>query len=214
MIRNLKVLGLALAAVFALSAAIAASASAETPGVLTVEGATSATLNGVESGSGENFFETAGTKVECAGSTFTGTKVGSTTEPVPAGASEVTITPHYTSPCVGAAGVDMEGCDYKLSDATTTGGVAGTYGVTVNIICPGTKKIKVTSSPCAFLIGSQTVTGFHLTNESSEKIRLSGTATGISGTACGFPISAEQHQNVLISGTSGVNPVGVTLSHN
>ncbi|HET9162454.1 MAG TPA: hypothetical protein VFN89_03280, partial [Solirubrobacterales bacterium] len=219
MIRNLKVLGLALAAVFALSAAIAASASAETPGVITTDGA-EVTLDGTELGGvAENFFEypTTGVRVHCPGSTFPGHKINATPhQPVPNKASEVTITPEYrncTSQNNQAVPIDMNGCDYRLYDATTTGGVAGTYGVLVDIVCPAGKQIEITTM-CRINVPAQNgLTGFHLTNTPTEDLDLSGVAE-VNTTLCGFPAVTEQHQNLTITGTNAAGgSTEVTLSH-
>jgi hypothetical protein len=94
--RNLKALGLALAAVFALSALTASAASAQTVGKLTVASGTSATLDGTENG--VNRITVFGSFVECPGSTGTGHEFGTTPHvPVPAGASKVTLTPNFVN---------------------------------------------------------------------------------------------------------------------
>jgi hypothetical protein len=97
MIRNLKALGLALVAVFALSAVAASAASAQ-QGFITSTGPV--TLDGVEDGT--NYFEIHNlepfgkVRVECPGSTFKGHEVGST-KGIPSGAKTATITPNYNN---------------------------------------------------------------------------------------------------------------------
>jgi hypothetical protein len=128
MMRNLKVLGLALVAVLALSAVAASAASADkfatnaTPPVkLTASGKAGAT----------KFITTAGTNT--CDESYTGTV---TEKEV----SAVTITPVYTNcTCIGVACViDMNGCDYVLRvGAATTG--------TADIVCPEGKEITLTA---------------------------------------------------------------------
>lgn len=208
MIRNLRVLVLALAAVFALSAAIAESASAELTGEVTSDGA-SVTLEGTEiGGTAANFFEalSSSPRVECPGSTIA--------SQAPVGTTELTVTPTYRNCNVG---VDMNGCDYDLKDAQTVGATAGTYGLNLQITCSGTNKIRITLSPCNMLIGPQTIyEAFHLTNTSGspDDIQLSGEAF-FSATACGFPTNGRLVQNLTIQGRSSTGgATEVTLSHN
>lgn len=217
MIRNLKLLGLVLGAVFALNALAASSAFAQ-EGVVTVEGGGAATLKGTETGTPKekNFFEARGVKVTCEGSTYTGHETGSTINGVPNLATSATITPDYTN-C--SSPVDMNGCDYKLYDVTTTGGVAGTYGPKIDIACTGTNKIKVTVPFCTVEIGPQTgLTGFHLTNTAAppggvDDIDMTGVITNLAAKDCFGATTAKQEVDVTIKGfnSSGVQK-GITIS--
>jgi hypothetical protein len=163
MIRNLKVLGLALMAVFAMAAVTASAASAQNA-LLTSDGAV--TLTGEETGVEKNRLEAFGAFVECPGGTkYTGHLV--TTEAqtagkehknagigknlIASGSTTVTVTPHYKEPCKGSnntvATIDMNGCDYVIHSGATTGVQppgGATYGATVDIVCPPNKTITVT----------------------------------------------------------------------
>jgi hypothetical protein len=183
MIRNLKVLGLALGAVFAFSAMAASSASAID--TFTVEGGGSVAVSGL---SHNNKFEITGpgTNVKCTTSTFSGTATN--------GASSLTITPTYTGkveetphgvPCtssIGTATIDMNSCDYDLT-GTTTGSDTGTDAI-VSITCPANTEIVITNSTGLNLkIPAQTPTsgGVTYTNEAG-KVNVKATSTGITYT--------------------------------
>jgi hypothetical protein len=154
MIRNLKVMGLALVAVFALSAVVASAAMAQ-QGKITSDGPV--TLTGTETGaagSGSNALKAFGLEVECTGSTYHGMKVltnaqtleGKKHELLPSGSSDVTLVPTY-KPCIVVglnwpATVTMNGCDYDLKiGATTVAPPTDNYGVTASLKCPAGKDV-------------------------------------------------------------------------
>lgn len=217
MIRNLKTLGVALAAVFAFSAVAASGAMAQTQGHLTSSTGVDFTLTGTEIAGGLNVFTgPLGINVKCPGSTYTGHKLTTTPHAfIASGETSTTITPKYVN-CEEAGiprTVDMNGCDYQIDDSTTTGG-AGTYGVTVDIICPVGKEIVITGGACTVNVKGQTdVTGFHVTNQTGGHIRLHGSAT-VKASACGgLPVNVTQHQDVTITGhDTNKNKVNVSVS--
>jgi hypothetical protein len=162
MIRNLKVLGLALVAIFAMSAMVASAASAQLQGKLTTEGGGAVTLTGTETGVKANRLTAFGLPVECEGSTYTGektlttaeTEAGKTHERVPNLATTATIVPIYNQPkCIATVGgsnfpvtVTMNGCDYDIQIGETTGvqtETKKTFGATFDIVCPKEKDIQV-----------------------------------------------------------------------
>jgi len=110
MIRNLKVLGLALVAVFAMSAMAASASSAS---VLTSDGPF--TLTGSETGGTEtNYLEAFGLKTKCPGSTYKGEAEGG--GDLASGATTATLTPTYVN-CTTAGfptTVDMNECDFVV----------------------------------------------------------------------------------------------------
>ena len=128
---NLKALGLALVAVFALSAVAASAASAQ-QGTLTSTGPV--TLTATETGAAQNWFEAFGARVECPGSTINGHKVATTPHvPIPVPATQATLTPKWLETVGGlpnckvpglglTATIDMNGCDFVASINQTTGG--------------------------------------------------------------------------------------------
>lgn len=244
MIRNLKTLGLALMAVFAMSALAASSASAQTAGHIT--GSTHEfTLLGFESGAvAENSLTAFGNQTRCPGSTYTGHKVMThaettavppkTHQPITSGETTVTLTPHYNQEnCVSitpestlSSTVDMNGCDYVLHSGVTTGEVAGTYGVTADVVCPTGQHILVTAFSseshafrlCTVTVGPQTgLSGAHLTNEAGGIVRLKGSFTGIKATRSGLCGAATTetavfHVNAEVEGDNKGSPVSVSIS--
>jgi len=189
MIRNLKVMGLALVAVFALSAVVASAASAQ--GKLTSDGPV--TLTGSEVGAEPDGLEAFGLKVQCPGSTITGHAYNVTPHGLIAnGATTATLTPHYKQAnenCTVAPGgfiatVDMNGCDYVIHIGTLP-------AVTLDVICPVGQEITVTiftnahdhtvtNKPmCILHIKEQKgLAGASVTNGVGD-LNIAGTVTGI-----------------------------------
>ena len=150
MIRNLKVLGLALVAVFALSAMAASAASADD---FTAE-SYPVTLTGThDPETPADKFTTTGGSVECPNATYHATASGATTA--------LTVTPEFNSPndTCKAFGllptiIDMNGCTFtfNVNAGTTTGTVdihectnpATGIAVTVNDNTAGTMTTKCT----------------------------------------------------------------------
>lgn len=150
MIRNLKVLGVALAAVFALGAVAASMALGEEEvegkqAYLTAENP--ATLKGTETGSQTNRLTSFGSFTECPGSTYLGTTEENKTF---SHGTTVKIEPTYIK-CVSSAlkfatTVNMNGCYYIFHLKTTTVGSTDTYGVTATVVgCTAGKHIEVTT---------------------------------------------------------------------
>ncbi|HET8862666.1 MAG TPA: hypothetical protein VFM94_05390 [Solirubrobacterales bacterium] len=150
MIRNLKALGLALVAVFALSATTASAASAQTQGTLTTSDGTAKTLLGTvdEDFLTGNSFTAFKEVVECTKTLYTGHKWNVTPhEAVPHKATTATITPHY-SDCFAFPGelpatVFLNGCDYVVHIGETTGLSGNEYKATADIVCPPNKTIQI-----------------------------------------------------------------------
>ncbi len=161
MIRNLKVLGLALAAVFAMSAMAAQAAMAsgelfhsdEDPTVITASNA----------GFGNHVFTAGGISVECENATFTGTQSGTTGE-------ELTVHPTYSGNCtaagVVAATVTTTGCNYILYSETGENTHTSTTDAPVKIECEEGKKITIDAAKCRITIDpNQTVRGVKYVGE-------------------------------------------------
>lgn len=150
MIRKLKALGLGLVMIGALSALSASSASGQ-QAKLTSDGPV--TLTGAETGALLSNSLTAPIgSITCDGSTFTGHTYSITPgERLVSGETTWTITPHYATHCTvhipilgtRQATVTMNGCDYVLHSGFTTGGGAGTFSVTADVICHPEKEIEV-----------------------------------------------------------------------
>jgi hypothetical protein len=207
MIRNFKVLGLALVAVFALSAVVASAASAQ-KGMLTSDGPV--TLIGTQTGEkNANSLTAFGGVVTCANAKYTGHKVSTaaetktkeemkepTHELLPSGAMSVTITPHYgvcnTNLIVNfSTTVDMNGCDYEFDlTETVTGTKTDEYKITATVECPPEKHIVVTmftsaTHPtsgefCKITITQKTsYDGLIARDTTNGKIDITGTIEGI-----------------------------------
>jgi hypothetical protein len=206
MIRNFKVLGLALVAVLAFSAMAASAAQANKQGIITTENGGAVTLDGVEKGEKENWLEDLERKekVECPGSTIVGHKPTTEAETktaeemkeethplLPNKSMKATITPTFVNCHVGAhkATVTMNGCDFDLTVGTTTTETTHSpYALTADIVCPKEKFIDVevyfsevneNVLICTYKIGPQEVKGFDIANEVSGTTTLDTlTATG------------------------------------
>jgi hypothetical protein len=197
MIRNLKALGLALVMVFTLSAVAASAASAQ-QGFLTSDGPV--TLVAEETGVAANAFTAFGFRSECPGSTGTGHKYNVTPHtPIPSGATTFTLTSHLKQanhncrvfPGNFPTTADFNGCDYVTHIGETSGGGAGTYRGSTDLVCPEGQEITFTvfttiaeetnNKPfCILHIKPQTgLTGIHGTDTGNGFIDLTGTLEGI-----------------------------------
>jgi hypothetical protein len=239
MIRNLKVLGLALVAVLAFSAVIASAASANKQGFLTTENGGAVTLDGVEDGTNalvDPTLEEGKNPVECPGSTVTGHKLNVTPhELILNKSTEATVTPNFVNCHSGThkITVTMNECDFVFRvGETTKEETHSPYALSVDVVCPAGKKIEVhvyfaetneNLSLCTYTIGSQTIKGFDIANEVSGSTTLDTlTATG-EGTVsverhgvCGEhtePFNTKQIINYTITGTTAAGlKNGVTIT--
>ena len=218
MTRNLKALGLALVAVFAMGAVVASAASAQ--GALTVEGP--ATLHAESS---EHKFTSPSGTIECTENTFSATGVENKDE-------AVTIVPTYGGNCTiaGQPGtVDVNGCHLVLDDATTT--ESGDYAATVDIDCStqeGSPGIVITTfaggghgfQVCKITVPAQTGIGpVTISNGggSPDDLVLSGTIKGVNYTKsglCGIGSGVAEYDlgtTTLTASNSG-GPTNLTIS--
>jgi hypothetical protein len=197
MIRNLKILGLALVAVFALAAVLASAASAQV-GTLTSTGPV--TLIGVNTGPAtENQWAAFGATTQCPNAVYTGHKYNVTPHTfIPNDVSTFTVTPHYgvCTDKIGASSfpmtIDMNGCDFVVHLEGTTPGV-DTYTVKTTIEgCPVGKHITITifasaakhtsNEPFCHMTVTENAAGYlglHATDTTTGRIDIAGTATGM-----------------------------------
>jgi hypothetical protein len=192
MIRNLKVVGLALVAVLALSAVAASAASAQN-GTITSTG--NYTLTATEIAGKTNAMTAFGLAVSCEGSTYTGHKFNVTPHTfIPNDVSTFTITPKYNQPkCKSLSGpttIDMNGCDYVIHIGLTNG-TADTYAVTYDLVCPAGKDITMTNwfsaaehtegkEACVIHIAPQTgLAGGTIKDTTTGDLELAGPVKGI-----------------------------------
>jgi hypothetical protein len=195
--RNLKALGLALIAAFALSAVLASAASAQV-GTLTSTGPV--TLIATQTGEASaNQITAFGGTIQCPNTQYTGHKYNVTPHTfIPNDISTTTVTSH-SGTCtfkVGAnsflATVDMNGCDFVFHIEGTTPGV-DTYTVRATVVCEATKHMVVTiygtaakhaaNEPFCNLTITENAAGYlglHATDLTNGKVSNSGTIAGIS----------------------------------
>lgn len=204
MTHKLKALGLALVAVFAVSAMVAAGASAAT----FHSEASSTTVSGTNAGEGNHVFTASGFSVECETASFSGTQSGTES-------TTLTLHPEYSkcNSSLGSATVDTAGCDYVFN-ATTN----GTGHLPSDISCTGSSVIKVTAPGCTLSFGTQNTTGgVKATNLGSGSTRddtVDATVTATfskSGSFC-FAISGDTGKytgNTTVTGSSGGTQVGI-----
>lgn len=237
---SLKALGLALAAVFAVSAVAATAASAQ-QGTLTSDGPV--TLVGEEIAL--NTITAFGLTAKCPGSTGTGHKYSETPHQlIPSGATTFTLTPHIKqanhncqlNPGGFPATTDFNGCDYVAHLGETTGGVADTYGGTIDIVCPPGKEIvwtlftnttdETNNKPfCVLDVKPQIgLAGSHVTDNTNGTLNLAGLVSGIhiSKTSVSHPLlcpnqttnTAQLHSSGIVRGlnSSGAS-TAIALSH-
>jgi hypothetical protein len=230
MIRNIKVLSVALVAILLMGAMTASSALAveETQGVLTSDG--SVKLTGTDTVGEPSILKFNGTQsIECHGHYDIG-NVGETPHGainLSAGNSVTTVTvlPTYSN-CFGVVGatkapatVTLNGCDYVIH-METTNGTAGQYGGSTDMVCPAGKQIEAhlynnaeyKTSICTYTFGAQTgKKGSFGQNEAGGKITIGGTVTGIKVTRdasvlCGKEETVETatfKAHSILSGTNG-----------
>jgi hypothetical protein len=190
MSRNLKALGLALVAVFALSALAASSAwaadkftAAKSPVVVTGT-----------SHSDKLTLTNPHITVQCTTSSFSATYTN--------GATEITLDTTFTGTVQQTSGthehcsatnpptkatVSMEGCDFDLT-GSTTGSDGGATDATTSLTCPAGKEVKyATNGGCTLTFPAQTPTegGVTYVNEPGGKVRVNVTDTGFTYTSEG-----------------------------
>jgi hypothetical protein len=198
---KLKIIGLTLTAFIVMG--VAAPVSMAQQGVFTSTGPV--TLLGAETGESANRITAFGAFFECPGSTYTTHKVATTPHVlVPISATSATmrgipkeITGSGAPNCKGSLGtsatIDMNGCDYVITLGQTTGGVPGTYGMKLHLVCPAGKEITITvwlseaahtSEPntpkCILHLPPQNErTGPHFSDTGNGSLDLTGTVTSV-----------------------------------
>lgn len=218
--QNLKLLGILVLTVIAMSAVAAPSASAQTPGELTSDDPVKLDMTELAGGPGV-FFSLFGGILHCPGSVLTGFKYNITPhEPIPSGSTTFTVIADYNQAncrvTEGAtthkATVTTNGCDYVVHIGTTS---AGKYPLTVDIICTVGKAIEIEVYPfagselggvaCIIKIGTQGgLTGPKIaTTEGSfpHDLKIEGTFTELEGEKSGAACATES----TTTGTFGAN---------
>lgn len=140
MIRNTKVLGLALVAVLAMSAFAAAGASAATK---FVAGTSTAKVVADQVASENHVFTVDGSEVKCSTAHF------ETAGEVASPATSITVHPTYSG-CTAfgflGATVNTTGCDYQLFASGS-----------INVLCSGSNQIIITAATCEAKVPAQEI---------------------------------------------------------
>jgi hypothetical protein len=213
MTRNLKRLGLALAAISALSAAIASGAQAA--GVLTwTSGTTKLTAQQDNEGgsqtTGLQQWTTTNGNEQCG--EVSGEAAVTGTEATEATLQSIVYqNAGKTSQCTGPFGeavvTGSNGCDYLFTVGQTIGETGMEATGQTHIKCPAGKQFGTTSSLCSFLIPEQTPQGghviFHTITGSPSYVTLEVTLTGITyggGSLCSSGTNGTFKGNIVIKG--------------
>ncbi len=181
MVRNLKALGIALVAVFALSAVVASAASAE-PALFTAEGigaAETAEVSGGQTAAGKDTFTLNGLKLTCTTATLSGKALAAGPS-----STNITLTPKYEGCHVVIAGltktvtVTPNKCGYQFNATKNT--PAGTLKADLTIECATGEGIEIhiystanteTTTTCTYIVTHQTINGgITLTNKAGGTI--------------------------------------------
>jgi hypothetical protein len=196
MIRNFKVLGLTLVAMFAM---IAMSASAASAAEFRHEGGEVSRVIANNTGEGAHVF-TAGLigSISCSTATFTGTSYVTSPQ------ATITVSPSYSG-CtflgISNVKVNMEECTYRFN--TPTG--SGPYTGSVTIICPENKKINFEASGCKVEVGPQTVESVSHTNQAGppKSVTVKSNVTKITYTGSALcPGATGTHSDGTYSGSA------------
>jgi hypothetical protein len=210
MTRNLKALGLALVAVFAMSAVAAANASATSATFSWGEGATKIMTAADPTSPSQELTITPGAIT----SSFTCDEVSGSATISGSGASSITgqnisYSDSGTTPekevCTGKVNgiavktpIKFNGCDYNFIAGTTVGELAeGIAEGTIEIKCPEGKVIEISAAGCLAKISPQIIGRVLWTT-----VKTTGQLSDITGhTEVG--LTAGQHNNAIDYSTSG-----------
>jgi hypothetical protein len=232
MIRNLKALGLAVVAVFAMSALVASAAQAlvTTKTEITPKDSKATEITGKqEAGHEKTEFTLAGRAYICGEAHFKSEISGNTTHAL--------VTPKYenceSTPVLGVTfkvEITINKCWYTFTGENTV--VTGKYGVSVHLECQNAGEeivfhVKSAGSEiCTLTIKPQTVTGPYVENVAGtpDSIKLNWNTANFQGTVhgqlCGGinsetnkEFTGEYHGVTTLKGFQGGNQVNLTVSH-
>lgn len=214
MIRKVKVLGLALVAVFAMSAMVAQAASATVVNHEFASDATETIIKGTDEPGTNNVFDVNGAEVVCATSHFEGTVLGAEVD-------HVTVHPTYTD-CEffgSPATVTTTGCNYTFDSDTIDSEHADVF-----VECTGTG-IVIQTDPCTIVVGEQTTEpGVTYTNIANGDVTVKATVPDIEAHSWEGPlcflledegtITGEYTGEVIIEGINEANnqPTNIAIT--
>jgi hypothetical protein len=192
MIRSVKMLGLAVVAVLAMSAVVASAAMAEN-----FHSESSPTvLSGSQTATHE--FTTSVGTVTCTTATFAGEATGTSV-------SEVSVHPTYEGCKLSGINISVTitttGCNYRFYN------VASKSGPT-DIVCETGKSITVAGPGCTVTVGGQTgLNSVSYANEGAETsrtVKVTASVTGIAYSTKGFLCGTSSKTNGTYSGPTSV----------
>ncbi|HEU5105064.1 MAG TPA: hypothetical protein VFU11_04425 [Solirubrobacterales bacterium] len=209
MTRNLKALGLALIAVFAMGAIVASSASATSFHFNSNAADGHTILNGEQIG--VHKFNTTAGEVTCEVAKFTGTTTSNTV-------TDVTIKPTYEKCHIVIFGskvsatVNMNGCEYTATSHQTVAGV--TTAATIHLVnC--TKEAEVVAAGCTVKIATGQTLGGQTFSNGAGDVKLVTNTEGIKYSHSGFTCGTGSGSNGTYKGETtikGTNTVGGSLT--
>jgi hypothetical protein len=220
MIRNLKMLGIALVAVFAMSASAASAASLTSDGPVLLTGTDLTAFRITFKEDQEYYCDTHYTIGE-----KNVTPHGLVKNPL----TTLTMAPQFDDcemvigATEGPGTFTMNGCDFVLHIGETLG-ESGAYGTTLDFVCPVGKEIEFhsysneshTTSVCTFKLPAQTGLTGATVKSSSEGITLNGTFGGIhdtrTGILCGGTKTSETVPLEVDALITGKNEAGAATS--
>ena len=207
MTRKLRVLSLALVAVFAMSALAASVASAKYDSEVKATGLTGSNVffNGTKNETSHHLLTLNATNVTCNVSSFSGTNVGE--KEVVGGWTSKTLTVHPTySGCEASSiptNVSTTGCNYKFLEPNAE------LKASTEVVCEPGKNIVITIvGLCVINIGSQATTGHvryvNTGTGSTRDVDVIATITGItySSTICGNGSNGTYNGTTTVKGYS------------
>ena len=192
MTRNLKALGLALVAIFAMSA-IASSAAQATPGIFTWTAGTTKLTAEQDAVGGLQKFTTSNGNVECNEVHGEATVAG--TESAEVTAQNIKYQNSGSAECNGPFGthpkIEFNSCDYLFTAGETIGttGMETTGQAHIKCATAG-QQIVINASVCTIKVAEQTPTGGHVIFKTitgtKNHVTIEATVTGITYTASGL----------------------------
>lgn len=156
MLRNLKVLGLAIVAVLAMSAVVAQAASAAE---FTAENYT-ASLSGEQVG--EHVFTVEGNTVKCPTAVFSGSLAAASSEVTNVSAKYGNEEAKCTAFGFLSATVKMNGCTYNFK---VNSGSEDNFTGTAALKCPTGAKVTIVAGTCEATVGEKTTGGATVNQE-------------------------------------------------
>lgn len=217
MMRNIKALGLAFVAIFAMSAVVASAAQAN---AFMSEGNVTAAISADQIKGEDHVFTVEGNKVECETAHFA--TAGEVSSPT----GSITVHPSYSG-CTAfsfvGASVTTTGCDYTLGVGSII--ETGKYNGKLNLTCSGSSKIVISAGTCEATVSGPQEFGSGITyTNAGAAVTVAANVSGIKtnktkdGFLCPFKGTGEVNGtytgNTSATGKHGVENVNITVEGN